>query len=173
MKYDLDPPPPARRSFEDLYNEYARQVYRFTFALLRSQSEAEDATAETFVKAFAAYERLTAGGERAWLFQIAYNTSVTQHRKAARKRKLLALLGRARPPEDDPERLVELNAGLAELLGAMHRLNRRDRKIVLLRYYADLPFAEIGKLVGMSEASAGVTCRRAVERLRDIVRVDR
>jgi DNA-directed RNA polymerase specialized sigma24 family protein len=38
-------------NFQDLYEEYAPEVYRFVFWLARDSSEAEDITSETFVRA--------------------------------------------------------------------------------------------------------------------------
>ena len=39
-------------SFQDLYESYATEVYRFAFWLAGDSSEAEDITSETFIRAW-------------------------------------------------------------------------------------------------------------------------
>jgi RNA polymerase sigma factor (sigma-70 family) len=55
---------------------------------------------------------------------------------------------------------------------ALQSLSTRAREVLVLRYYLDLPFAEIANLLGISESSARATSTRGLatltERLKDI-----
>src|SRR5207253_4207019 len=64
----------ADMQFERLYRKHAAAVYRYAYAVLRNQADAEDATQTTLMNAYRAIER----GERPekphnWLIAIAHN----------------------------------------------------------------------------------------------------
>jgi DNA-directed RNA polymerase specialized sigma24 family protein len=62
-----------------------------------------------------------------------------------------------------------LREELRHTLGVMRRLSARDRVLVGLRLAADLPYAEIGSVLGISEHTATVATRRAIQRLRALL----
>lgn len=71
--------------FEDIYQRYFRDVYRFTFSLAQEEALAEEIAQETFFKALKAIDRFDGSKDiRAWLFTIARNTFYSHCR--ARKR---------------------------------------------------------------------------------------
>ena len=62
-------------------------------------------------------------------------------------------------PVDAPTELVELRA-------ALDGLRERERSIIVLRYFVDLPDAEIAQLLGCREATVRSTVHRALKTLR-------
>ncbi len=50
----------------------------------------------------------------------------------------------------------------------MHDLKESDREVILLRYFENRPFAEIGARLGLNENAARMRVERALERLRDV-----
>src|ERR1700694_5395400 len=81
-------------AFDEVYRRYADAVYRFCLSQLGDASLAEDIAADTFASAFAAYDRVRPepGGLRPWLFRIARNAALDQHRRHGRVRGFLARL---------------------------------------------------------------------------------
>jgi RNA polymerase sigma factor (sigma-70 family) len=59
-------------------------------------------------------------------------------------------------------------AGL-DIHAAMSRLSARDRALLVLRYYEDLPIEEVGRVLRMSPAATRVALHRAAHRLRPLV----
>jgi RNA polymerase sigma factor (sigma-70 family) len=51
---------------------------------------------------------------------------------------------------------------------AMHELKEADREAILLRYFENRPFAEVGTKLGLNENAARMRVERALEKLRDI-----
>ena len=51
---------------------------------------------------------------------------------------------------------------------AMHELKETDREAVLLRYFENRPFAEVGAKLGLNENAARMRVERALEKLRGI-----
>lgn len=161
-------------TFDDVYRRYAGTVYRFCLSQVRNPAEAEDVAAEVFVSAFAAYDRTRPSGEdvQAWLFRIARNEIIDRARSRRRRSTVLARFFTTRTEADhatDVEAHALLRAELRHTLGVMRRLSARDQLLVGLRLAADLPYAEIGSVLGMSEHTATVATRRAVQRLRGLL----
>jgi RNA polymerase sigma factor (sigma-70 family) len=158
-------------AFDEVYREHVARVYRFCLSQVRNATEAEDLAAEVFVSALAAYERTRpdAADVQAWLLRIARNEIIDRERRRKRRSLLLARFFSGESDIDhgaDVEHEVVLRDELRRVLDVMKRLSARDRLLVGLRLAADLPYAEIGEVLGMSEHTATVATRRALQRLR-------
>jgi RNA polymerase sigma-70 factor, ECF subfamily len=163
---EVAPPP-----FEQVYREHSTRVYRYCLSQVGNASDAEDLAAEVFAAAFAGYlaARLDGGVVLPWLLRIAHNEIIDHRRKRTRRSALLARFFGGETDVDssaDVESEVVLRDELHRALGAMRRLSERDRKLIGLRIAADLPYAAIGEVLGLSEHAATVATRRALERLR-------
>ena len=80
--------------FEDIYQQHNQGIYRYCLARLADPAAPEEATANTFMKAFSAYSRLApqSDGVRLWLFRIATNVVKDHHRRQGRRRRILTAL---------------------------------------------------------------------------------
>ncbi|MHB1469754.1 MAG: RNA polymerase sigma factor [Solirubrobacteraceae bacterium] len=138
--------------FELIVDEHGAAVLRVCRALL-SPADAEEAWSETFLAALRAYPRLRSGSNvRAWLLAIARNKGIDVLR--ARARAPLAaeatahLDGIATGTEHDPADFDGV------LLPALAALPEKQRAAIAYHYLADLRYAEVGELIGSSEAAA-------------------
>lgn len=62
------------KSFEDLYDSFKDQVYRFALRLCSNKDDAEDLAAETFAEAFRSWDRYRGESTaKVWLFSILLN----------------------------------------------------------------------------------------------------
>lgn len=61
------------RAFGALYERYVSQIYRYAYVRLHNAPAAEDATAQTFLKALQALPQFRDGLFIAWLYRIAHN----------------------------------------------------------------------------------------------------
>ena len=65
-----------------LYELYGEKIFRYTFRMLGNRSDAEDATAETFLRVLRRSRDLKADGAfRTWLFRIARNLCIDRMRQ--------------------------------------------------------------------------------------------
>jgi RNA polymerase sigma factor (sigma-70 family) len=165
---------PERPEFEDLYKEFLPRIYGFALAQLRSAAEAEDVTAQVFIKAYQAYDRFEprAATPAAWLFRIARNAILDFHRRSAVRERTVQAAGRDLGEGEDPARLAEDRVLFGELLGAVRRLPERQREVIALRHRSDLGFLEIGRLMDCSEDAAKMLYHRALKALRAELRSD-
>lgn len=149
------------RPFEQIVQEYAPTVLRVCRAVLGSRSDAEDASAETFLAALRAYPELDQGANvEAWLVRIAHRKAIDLARSNARRplamRHLPERPGDAAPaPEPD-----------GELWSLVATLPAKQRMAVAYHYLAGLPYAEIAEITGGSVAAARRAAADGMKNLR-------
>ena len=145
---------------EELYQRYARDVFRFAFWLSGDRAEAEDLTSETFVRAWTSAERLRLATVKGYLFAIARNLFLAERRRAGRRRR-----GEPDPdlpdPAPGPGRSTEARDELRRTLAALATLSEADRAALLMRAEHGQPYAEIGRALGTSAGAARVKVHRA------------
>ena len=154
--------PATVEAIEELYrSRYAS--YRGGVAALTGYDAARDVVQEAFAQALRDRKDYRGDGSLAgWVWQIAFRTALRARTKGGRELTLDELVEAAPVPraERDPE--------LAE---AVRALPPRRRLVVYLRYFADLPYAEIASLLDISEGTVAATLSQAhaelLEQLRD------
>jgi RNA polymerase sigma factor (sigma-70 family) len=155
-------------AFSELVQRHLKLVY---FAALRQlggdKHRAEDVTQAVFARLAAKAGSLVRHPSLAgWLFTAtrfeAAHVMEAERRRQIREKKaclMNELLAGSDPANDwDLMRPV-----IDEILAS---LNRSDREIVLLRYFSNSPFAEIGTRCGISADAARFRLDRALEKMR-------
>jgi RNA polymerase sigma factor (sigma-70 family) len=101
-----------------------------------------------------------------WLYTSAHFAAAkivrTENRRRDREEKFMREPIHETAPEADWEKLRPT------LDDAMHELKETDREAVLLRYFENRQFAEVGAKLGLNENAARMRVERALEKLRDI-----
>jgi RNA polymerase sigma-70 factor (ECF subfamily) len=156
-------------NFQDLYESYATDVYRFALWLAGDSSEAEDITSETFIRAWVHNSRIRTETLKAYLFTIARNIYLEQQRKGKRQ---VALDDVYADPAPRPDKLVESRLELSRVKSVLQALPEVDRAAFVLRVQHELPYAEIARALGLSLAAAKVKVHRVRKKLLAI-RLDR
>ena len=135
------------------------RVYRERFVAFRnalvtvtgSHETARDAVQEAFARALRSSDQFRGDGSlEAWIFRIALRTALETRRNGNE----VALHEALDPTLPEPERDPELAAALREL-------PPRRRLIVFLRYFADLSYAEIAAVCGISEGTVAAALAQA------------
>jgi RNA polymerase sigma-70 factor (ECF subfamily) len=131
-------------AFAALFEQYKNLVYKTAFLMLDNAAEAEDALQEVFVlvhKGLRGFDPHK-GAFSTWLYRVTVNYCLN-HR---RRRSFFYLpLEQAPPPLVDPP-----GASLAEeesIRQAIRELSEKQRAVVILRYYWELPYAEISRIL--------------------------
>lgn len=148
--------------FEDLYQRYARDVYRFALYLSGSPAQAEDITAETFVRVWTGRDNLRGASVKAYLFTIARNLHSDGRRRESRHVELPEILFDASP---GPDITAQDRQELAAVLRALQDLPEVDRAALLMRAQDGLSYEEIAAALQISLAAVRVKVHRARLRL--------
>jgi RNA polymerase sigma-70 factor (ECF subfamily) len=155
-------------SFEAVYRDHHRDVYRYVLLSLRRRDDADDVVADTFDRAFTAWRsgHGPAGRALPWLLVIARRIIVDRWRRERLIRWLPIVTGRfGHDPVDasDLGEQAEFWLWLAQLAKA---LPSRQRDVVYLRYQRDLTDEEIGEILGLSASGVRTLVSRALAALR-------
>lgn len=152
--------------FQEVYNLYFREVYRYILSLCRNESLAEEITQETFYKAL---ENLDGFDGRCkisvWLCQIAKNTYISMHRKD----KCLNLnvdTDMSKSSENFEEQFFDKETAFA-IHKVLHSLDEPYKEVFSLRTFGELSFKQIAELFGKTETWARVTYHRARLRIKE------
>ena len=143
--------------FQEVYDLYFKDVYKYALSLCRDVHLAEEITQETFFKALKSIDSFKGQCRLyVWLCQIAKNTYFTY----AGKQGKLTVEVEAPDGEGLEERLLEKESAF-EIHRILHRLPEPYKEVFSLRVFGELTFKQIGELFGKTESWARVTYHRA------------
>lgn len=155
-------------AFAKIYDMYFVQVYRYTAFRVPAEI-AEDLVADIFVKA---WEKLSTYKQRkdvpfaAWLFRIARYTVIDSYRAHRGFEEISEAV-----EDGDLFNRADTKVGRDEMLsivnGAMQKLPDRYREVLLLSYMAELPYAEIGRVLKLREGAVRILKHRALKKLEE------
>jgi RNA polymerase sigma-70 factor (ECF subfamily) len=155
--------------FNELYNIYADDVYRFVLALCRNEHIAEDITSETFLKAIKSVDSFRGDcNVRVWLCQIAKNT----YYNSVKRNKFVTEMPDEMPSDDEFELRLFDKSQVFEIHKILHLLDEPYKGVFSLRIFAELSFSEIGELYSKTESWARVTFYRAKNKIREAIEND-
>ena len=149
-------------NFQDLYESYATDIYRFAFWLAGDSSEAEDITSETIIRAWVNRSTIRTETLKAYLFTIARNVFLQR----LRKRKRQVILKDVYPdPRPGPHELVETQLELLRVQKFLQTLPEIDRAAFVLRVQHELSYAEIARVLELSLSATKVKVHRVRKKL--------
>jgi RNA polymerase sigma factor (sigma-70 family) len=141
-------PSSAEAHAADLYERYRGPVYRYCRNRLWTADEAEDAVQSTFLRAFTALQKgIVPECEVAWLYRIAHNVCLSRRLGAARRARRAAATAGSATASPAPPRAAREIGGLADALAGMPE---RLRRVILLREWQGLSYAEIAEALEVS-----------------------
>lgn len=158
MKYSSVPPTDC---VERIVREYGNLLYRLCFVLLGSESDAEDAVQESFIKYLQkAPQFQTSEHEKAWLITVAAN----QCKDLLRFRK--------RHPQTDLEHLRETLTPPADsgILEALMTLPENFRLVLTLYYVEEYRVEEIAKIIGRTPSAVKMRLQKGRRLLEETFR---
>jgi len=149
-------------NFNELYDLYANEVYKFAYWLSGDRFEAEDITSETFVRVWIRFNSIRTETLKAYLFTIARNIYL----KTLRKGKKQVALNDALPDGiSEPEKQVDSRLELQRVRSVLLKLSETDRTAFILRVQHELSYAEISRVLGISLSAAKVKVHRVRKKL--------
>lgn len=143
-------------ALEQLYREHYVSFRNGLAPVVGSYEEAHDVVQEAFARALRSRSDFRGEGSfRAWVWRIALRVALETRRR-----------GRRNPIDLLDPQLVESERD-PDLAAALRRLPPRKRLVVFLRYFADLSYAEIAEVAGISEGTVAAALSQARAALLD------
>ncbi|NUR87438.1 MAG: SigE family RNA polymerase sigma factor [Nonomuraea sp.] len=151
------------RRFREFVDARSPALMRLGFLLTGGdQHAAEDLVQTALAKLAAGWRRVAA--PEAYAKQIMYRQQISWWRTSVRRGEVV----QASPPEREARDAHHQSELRLVLRSALARLTPRQRAVLVLRYYEDLPEQEVALILGCSTGTVRSTAHRSLTRLREI-----
>jgi len=162
--------------FGQFYDLYAERIHRFIYFKVSSREEAEDLTAETFLKI---WEHIFGNKKidhlNAFTYQVARNLVIDWYRKRAQAKVVTA-------PEEELVNIPDTRQSVDEKLSIdldvaamekyLRQLKDEYQEVIILRYIDELSVGEIAKILGKSSGAVRVLSHRALTAIKELIKKD-
>jgi RNA polymerase sigma-70 factor (sigma-E family) len=164
---DWDRRKAPEREFDRFAAEVSDPLLRTGYLMTGDARDAEDLVQETLLRVARRWERVRsmdqpAGYARRVLVNLVLHDA---DRRSRRRAELWPQDGAAEAADEGAARALREVDDLAEFRWALARLPARQRAVLVLRYWADLPVAEVADILGCSEGTVTSTASRAAAHL--------
>lgn len=150
--------------------KYQKFVYATAYRYLNSYDDADDASQEVFIKALNNLHKFRAESSvKTWLYKITKNVCSTMLRKkrislifkSIEKDESFDIINNEKNPEENLEQ-EEMNL---KLLQAISTLPAKQRETFALRYFEDMKYEDISKMLGISVGGLKANYYHAVRKI--------
>jgi RNA polymerase sigma factor (sigma-70 family) len=154
--------------FEQVYGEHVVGIYRFVYARVGNRPDAEDLTAQVFVRAVEQLDTTRQPGQiAAWLYRVAQN-AIADYWRAFYRLPVIGVDHVApgwEPADNDAQRAAPPDDSAAARVQAVLRdLPDRYRRVLELRFLQRMSVAETAEAMGITSGNAKVLQYRALRK---------
>lgn len=156
-------------AFANLVEVYQMKVHNLCYRMLGDPIEAEDAAQETFIKAYRGLKIYDPSRSfSTWLLSIASHHCIDR----LRRRRIFPLSFDELLPSQEkpdaspgPEGVITIHERQVVVREMLYQLGNRDRAAVVLRYWNDLSYDQIGQILSLSIPAVKSRLHRARKEL--------
>lgn len=166
---DRPDPGEAAAAVTALYHEHALGLIRFAHLLLGNRAGAEDVVHDAFCGLYRHWDHLD---DTAKALGYVRSSVLNGCRTVQRRSRLADRIVIYQPAADSAEAAALSGEERREVTAALRRLPRRQREILVLGYYLDLPDEQIAADLGISQATVRSARRRGLQSLERLLGAD-
>lgn len=165
----------SEEAFVHIYDHFIDKIFRFVTFRIADRELAKEITSEIFFEAWQGLKRYDPKRKikfSTWLFTIARYSIIDQYR---RRRIETVSLDNAAELRNENYDLHEKVIAKGELAAVQHHLSKLpeiQQTVLHLRYLEELSYAEIADIIKKSEGNTRIVAKRALDKLRKIIRQD-
>ena len=153
--------PAGASTFEDWATARVPALLRFAYLVTGSQHAAEDAVQEALASACAKWDRVSRTDDpESYVRRMVVNAHISGWRRTRRESPVEVVRDTA---DADPSASVDTSDAVWRVCEA---LPRQQRAAVVLRFYEDLDYPEIARILGLAEPTVRSHVHRALAALR-------
>jgi len=167
----MQDPRTRERGVRALMDAYQSRLYWHIRRIIVDGDLAQDTLQETFIKAYQNFHQFKNDSQLyTWLYRIATNESLQQINKLKRMQKT----------DEDPEYYMQnlvadnTHSDAEEiqifLQKAIQSLPEKQKLVFMMRYYDDLPYEEISKIVDMSVGTLKTNYHYAKQKIEEYIK---
>jgi RNA polymerase sigma-70 factor, ECF subfamily len=163
--------------YGEIIKRYQKKLFSYVYRLVGNKEETEDILQNVFVKAYGNIK--TFDIERkfsSWIYRISHNEAIN-FLKRRNKRKFISWEDivaskdkmETKSEEKSPiENWIREESRL-EVQGALEKLPEKYRKVLMLRYFSEKSYQEIGKIIKSPVNTVGTLINRAKKKLASVI----
>lgn len=159
--------------FENIYNEYADNLFRFATFRLTDKEKSTDVVQDVFTKYYSYLKKIRANqsdqdlNHRAFLFRSLRNAIIDQYR-AKKNYSLDSLIeeGLDLKAEENSFGGTETDIGFKELLKHISTLKPELQELLYMRYFENMSVSDIATALNERENSVSVKLHRVIDTLK-------
>ncbi len=154
-----------RQAFGQLYDLYVDKIYKYIYYKSGRTDEAEDLTAQVFLKAWEAIENYRWEGYpfSTWLYRIAHNMMIDYYRT---HRETFPLdTARTKESTSDPFQHAERTFTSDQIREALHHLTHDQQRVIVLRFLEGYSTAEVAAIMDKDPDAIRALQHRALRAL--------
>ncbi|MBV9836845.1 MAG: SigE family RNA polymerase sigma factor [Solirubrobacterales bacterium] len=156
----------GRAEFEQFVVRCTGQLLRTGYLVVWDLAEAEDLVQETLVRVARRWARVRKMDHPlAYARRVLVNLALESSERRGRQRRELSADSVDDPIDEASGRAFGRIDARSELEGALAKLPPRQRAVLVLRYFVDLPEAEVASILGCSLGTVKSTASRGLARL--------
>ena len=163
-------------AYEALVQQYETLAFRAAYLITRDDGEAADAAQEAFVRAYRALGSFRSGAPfRPWLLRIVTNLALNRLQANRRRLNMTERYTRQVLVETGHvsiDGLVLQRDQRQRLLQAVGQLNPDQQALISLRYFLELPEAEVAATLKIPIGTVKSRLHRTLAKLREIIQTD-
>lgn len=154
----------CKNSFEELIKMNGEKIYKVAYCYVRNEQMALDVVSEATFKAYRDIKKLKNNSYfDTWLVKIVVNEAIDLIRK---QKRIIHLEDYNKDLEIETYENIEEKT---DLYTALDKLNKDEKEILVLKYFADLTFADISKVMSRPESSIKTRHYRALDKIKNIL----
>jgi RNA polymerase sigma-70 factor (ECF subfamily) len=163
-------------AYEQLVQQYEQIAFRVAYLITHEEHEAADAAQDAFLRAYRALGSFKLGQPlRPWLLRIVTNTALNRIQAAQRRERMNERYTRQVIVENNGlsiEGLTLKHEQQQRLLAAVGQLNPDQQALIALRYFLELPEAEVAAALNIPRGTVKSRLHRTLAKLREIIQRD-
>jgi RNA polymerase sigma-70 factor, ECF subfamily len=160
-------------AIERLVCNYQKELYRLAFSIMNDHDEAEDCTQDAFLAVLHNLDSFRGDSSfKTWLYSITINICRDRFERRKHRQRLQSILNVVFSTQHaaHPEENAIQNESDERLWQRIRYLDEKHRMPLILRYFHNLPAAEIAQILGLPLGTVHSRLNTARERLRDILK---
>jgi RNA polymerase sigma-70 factor (ECF subfamily) len=157
------------KAFAELYNRYVDRIYKYIYYKSGRTDEAEDLTAQVFLKAWEAVASYRWEGHpfSTWLYRIAHNQVIDYYRTHRESFPLDTV--RASESGVDPFEVAQLTFAAIKIRSALRHLTHDQERVITLRFLEGYSTKEVAAIMCKDAGSVRALQHRALRALQSWV----
>lgn len=164
-------------AYRELERRYQKKLFTYLYHLVGNREETEDILQNVFIKTYNNIQRFdTQRKFSSWIYRIAHNEAINFLKKR-NKRRFISwedIVASKDKLETSSEEKTPVEKWIskevrAEVQGALDKLPRKYREVLVLRYFLDKSYGDIGEILKKPVNTVGTLISRAKKKLLQVI----